>query len=652
MRIALACHNYPPEFQGGTERVVAALARAMAAAGHEVVVVTGSEVLHRGHDVESERHDGIEVLRILRHPSEAYGLDLRRARVLGVVEDLLIERGIEVLHVHHWSTLAIRLVRSARALGLIAGITLHDMWSTCPRFFRRPPTGITCPTGTGRAECVPCGARDLRVPAAKLELGLALRDRELAAEFAAAHFVTAPSRSCAEAIRVHLPWNGPIEVVPHGLLEAVTERAVARAPGGPFRVGTFGNLVREKGVRVLVEAMAGIAGAELHLHGRCLEPGFEAELRACAAACSVALVMHGAYGPRDPHPALTLDLAVFPSLCQETYGLVVEEALARGVPVVVSDLGALHERIGHGGRVVRHGDVAHLHAVLRDLVHEPAHHAALVAGLPREFATIEHAAARHLAAYERVRRPAALQHTFPPLLPKEALVPPVLVLAAHPDDEVIACGGMLAWHAKQGHAVTVVHVTDGAQGDPDGRYGDIQEVRRREGREALRRLGVTDVRSLGFPDGGVPEALPALTKELLRVFATVRPGTLYSFMPTESHRDHRAVALATVQAALALPSTCRVLLFGVNQVVSGGTMFDVSAFMEQKQHALAAFASQLAYNDFQQKILHRDHAATVNVEDRAVTHAELFADLGCGELARLHAVAGAFAAFMSGAERR
>lgn len=220
-----------------------------------------------------------------------------------------------------------------------------------------------------------------------------------------------------------------------------------------------------------------------------------------------------------------------------------------------------------------------------------------------------------------------MNHLFPPLLPKDALQPPVLVLVAHPDDEVIACGAMLAWHRKVGHAVRVVHCTDGAKGDPDGRFDDIAAVRRREGREALRRLGVDDVVSLGLPDGELPEHLPALTARLREEIEKAGPRTLYSFFFTEAHRDHRAVAAAVSDCAAALAPDCRVLLFGVNQVVCGGTMFDVTGFMEQKQHALSAFASQLAYNDWRGKILGRDHAATVNVEDPTVQHAELFCDL-------------------------
>lgn len=232
-----------------------------------------------------------------------------------------------------------------------------------------------------------------------------------------------------------------------------------------------------------------------------------------------------------------------------------------------------------------------------------------------------------------------MKHRFPPLLPKQDLRPPVLVLAAHPDDEVIACGGMLAWHRQTGHPLTVVHVTDGAAGDPDGRHGDIAAVRRAEGKEALRRLGVEDLRGLGFTDGQVPEQIDALTARLAGLFTAIRPQTLYSFFFTEAHRDHRAVAVATARAAHALPADCRVLLYGVNQVVVGGTLFDVTGFMAQKQHALAAFASQLAYNDFQLKILHRDHAATVNVEDASVQHAELFADLRPADLPRAEQLA-------------
>ena len=241
-----------------------------------------------------------------------------------------------------------------------------------------------------------------------------------------------------------------------------------------------------------------------------------------------------------------------------------------------------------------------------------------------------------------------MKHLFPPLLAKQDLQAPVLALAAHPDDEVIACGAMLAWHRQQGHAVTVAHMTDGAQGDPSGKFGDIAGLRRSEGREALCRLGVEEMRSLGFPVGELPEKLKEISSAIGGLIDEIEPRTIYSFFFTESHRDHRAVSHALCANADRMRDDCRCLLFGVNQVVVGGSMFEVGAFMKQKQHALAAFASQLAYNNFAEKTLHRDHAATVNVEDRAVQYAELFADLRPADLQRARDLAEPLYRFLLG----
>ena len=138
--------------------------------------------------------------------------------------------------------------------------------------------------------------------------------------------------------------------------------------------------------------------------------------------------------------------------------------------------------------------------------------------------------------------------------------------------------------------------------------------------------------SFGLPDGLLPEHIDELTMRVRAEIERTAPRTLYSFFFTEAHRDHRALSHAVARGEGALAPACRVLLFGVNQVVCGGSMFDVTGLMEAKQHALGAFESQLTYNDWRSKILGRDHAATVNVEHPSVQHAELFCDLKPGEL--------------------
>lgn len=409
MKVALVCNNFPPEFQGGTERVTLALARALGGLGVEVIVLSGSDVPHDGRDVVREDELGLTVLRVPRKEGEGYGLDIGRSRVLAVEEAVLREHGVEVVHLHHWASLSSGTLRRARDCGIATVATLHDAWTTCPRFFRRAPEGVTCPQGDDREPCAPCVKIDLDpVPLWKLRVGIANRDRDLRGELAAAASVTAPSEACARLVATRVPWEGTIEVVPHGLLEPVQREVAADEPTrDPFRVGTFGNLVPAKGVGLLVEAMEGLAGAELHLFGRFLSDEFEREVRDAAAARSVALHCHGPYDAGGPHPARELDLAVFPSLCEESYGLVVEEALARGVPVVVSDLGALGERLGGGGVVTRAGDAEALRCALRDLLDRPERHRELRRGVPREFPTIEDAARRYVELYRSAKEASA-----------------------------------------------------------------------------------------------------------------------------------------------------------------------------------------------------------------------------------------------------
>jgi len=230
-----------------------------------------------------------------------------------------------------------------------------------------------------------------------------------------------------------------------------------------------------------------------------------------------------------------------------------------------------------------------------------------------------------------------MNHLFSPLLPKDPLQGPVLVLAAHPDDEVIGAGGMLAHHAARGHEVVVVHATDGAQGDPGQREaGDIRDVRRAEGDEALRRLGLGPARHWDLPDGQLPEHLDDLTRRVEEVAREVQPKTLYSFHAGEAHRDHRAIAKATADAAAALPNDCRCLLYGVNFVPAGGTLFDTTDTYPKAYAALKAYSSQNAYIDLPGMSEHRGRAATVNLDIDGVLYGEMFLDLRPAELAELH----------------
>jgi LmbE family N-acetylglucosaminyl deacetylase len=132
----------------------------------------------------------------------------------------------------------------------------------------------------------------------------------------------------------------------------------------------------------------------------------------------------------------------------------------------------------------------------------------------------------------------------------------VLVVAPHPDDDAIGCGGTLARLAAAGGRITVVYVTDGGASHPGSRRFPperLRDVREGEARSALRRLGVREPpHFLRAPDGGLGQLGAAERARLVaRLTALVDAGRTAVFAPwvRDPHPDHVATA-ALVEAAL------------------------------------------------------------------------------------------------------
>ena len=124
----------------------------------------------------------------------------------------------------------------------------------------------------------------------------------------------------------------------------------------------------------------------------------------------------------------------------------------------------------------------------------------------------------------------------------------VLIVAAHPDDEVLGMGGTIAVHVDRGDDVRVVVVTDGSS----TQYPGDAEIRARKEDEAVRaaaELGVTDYLHLDLPDMRL-DTLPhvevnAVVEQHVRDFVA---ELVYTPHP-DVNRDHRvlfdSVAVAT-----------------------------------------------------------------------------------------------------------
>jgi glycosyltransferase involved in cell wall biosynthesis len=172
-------------------------------------------------------------------------------------------------------------------------------------------------------------------------------------------------------------YKGPIRVIPQFGVdpEIYAPRTTHHAP--QFTIGYVGRLVEEKGVQVLLQAVAELAG-EWRL--RILGSGpMQPQLKALARQLDIAeRVSFEAPIPSAQMPAFynQLDALVLPSLTRphwkEQFGRVIIEAMACGVPVVGSRSGEIPHVIGQAGLTFTEGDVQELRARLSQLMDTPA----------------------------------------------------------------------------------------------------------------------------------------------------------------------------------------------------------------------------------------------------------------------------------------
>lgn len=127
----------------------------------------------------------------------------------------------------------------------------------------------------------------------------------------------------------------------------------------------------------------------------------------------------------------------------------------------------------------------------------------------------------------------------------------LVVIAPHPDDEILGAGGLVASHLAGGGGVVVVGVTDGEAclgAADDGTRAAIAARRREERLASLCRLGRLDgVVALGAPDGQAARHEDCIANA---VAALLRPGdVVVTTWRWDGHPDHEAVARATGRAA-------------------------------------------------------------------------------------------------------
>ena len=387
--LLLVAHGW----SGGVRRHVEALSR---------LVADECEVLHlapagAGHVVLRRHGGGFELYFAL--PAET-----------GALVELLRALHVVRVHFHHVHGHSRAVLELPRALGMPYDWTLHDYTPICPQRVLMTAAGRYCgePDAAG---CNTCLAERPAAWAADIDAWRAL----FAGFLAGAERRIAPTADVARRVGAHFPaleflhWPHP-EPTPRNAPPAV-------------RVALVGHLAAEKGLGVAVDCARDAAARRLPLTFRVIGSTGAPLPREPAGAITAS----GGYDDGDL-PALLAaerpDVFLFPAQVPETWSYTLSVALATGLPIVASDLGAFGERLADRplARLVRwDAPAAEWNAALLAAVgHDAADASATLAEPTGAMAEAEYRA-RYLAAF--MLRPAGVAPPLPEL-PPPRFVPP------------------------------------------------------------------------------------------------------------------------------------------------------------------------------------------------------------------------------------
>jgi len=176
----------------------------------------------------------------------------------------------------------------------------------------------------------------------------------------------------------------------------------------------------------------------------------------------------------------------------------------------------------------------------------------------------------------------------------------VLVIGAHPDDEVLGLGGTLARHICEGDEVHAFILCEGMSlRYPEATHDFL--VKEAEASAAV--LGLTSVEINGFPDQGLDRhSLVDIIKPIDARIQKYQPTIVYTHSVTDINRDHKITYEATLVAARSKATSIQELYayetpseteYGIPYAFSPNHFVEIGRYLDKKLEAMACYKSQL-----------------------------------------------------------
>jgi glycosyltransferase involved in cell wall biosynthesis len=380
VRILYLVHQYPPENVGGTELYTRSLARELHRRGHEVGIFFRRNEAGKG--LVQTLDDGI---RLYVANDGEMGADRRFLTTFGnstldkFWETALDDFRPELIHVQHLMGLPASLLSAIKARSLPVVVTLHDYWWFCANaqmltnYDLEPCTGPKAYVNCARCAMARANNPALLPAAPLLPAILAWRTKLLRRWLDWASVLIVSMEFVRDRYVDQGIDPGQLTVIPLGVDVSPPAEPVASGHDGVRRFLYIGGIAYQKGVHIVLEAFRQLEGAaELWIVGdESVDMVYAQQLHELSSG-------DVRFFGKVPHAEVwellaQADMLLMPSIWYETFGLVIYEAFAAGLPVMASDLGVMADAVRHDvdGMLVRAGDVDAWRQAMQRAVNEP-----------------------------------------------------------------------------------------------------------------------------------------------------------------------------------------------------------------------------------------------------------------------------------------
>ncbi len=165
----------------------------------------------------------------------------------------------------------------------------------------------------------------------------------------------------------------------------------------------------------------------------------------------------------------------------------------------------------------------------------------------------------------------------------------VLVLAAHPDDETLGCGGTIALHKAAGAEVRSFVMADGSKVFYQGKE-DIKEVRKKEALRAGEVLGIDNILFVDIPDMELERNINKVSAETFSIINEYQPDLIYAPSPVDFHPDH---LMASRVALKVLKKGIKIAFYEIYMPIRFNMLIDITQVMPLKEKAMLLYVSSL-----------------------------------------------------------